>query len=343
MGVRIWFSRIWPCRMYLIPLLRGNPDRAEVRVFGTHSDPAAPALRACDVVGPEPVVGDEAFFDFAIDFCRRHGIDVVMPSERIAGFADRVEAFARVGTRVMCSPAETVRIAASKSRTYAAAEDWGIPLAPWRAVRDAGSLLNAVEEISRPGRRVCVKPVGQSTSSGFRILQDSPLEISDSGFAPCPRASVNEVADALKRAEDGGGPVPELIVMPYLHPPEFSVDCLSDTTGAVLSAVVRAKEDRIRTLLDDPELTALARRAVGHFGLAYLSNVQFRHWDGRPVLLDVNARASAGLYQTAVAGVNLAWAAVRMLLYGDPGDVPEPEPGGRLVVVNHAIEVHPGW
>ncbi|MFF2629271.1 hypothetical protein ACFVUN_26330 [Kitasatospora griseola] len=81
MDVRTWFNRVWPARVHLIPMLRDNPDHAQVRVYGTHSDPAAPALTACDVVGREPGE-EEAFFDFAIDFCQRHDIDVIMPSSR---------------------------------------------------------------------------------------------------------------------------------------------------------------------------------------------------------------------------------------------------------------------
>ncbi|WP_246192858.1 ATP-grasp domain-containing protein [Kitasatospora atroaurantiaca] len=336
MDVRIWFNRIWPARVHLIPMLRENPDHARVRVYGTHPDRAAPALTACDEVELEPVE-DEAFFDFAIDFCRRHGIDVVMPSSRLVAFADHAEAFAAIGTKVMCAPADTLRTVTDKSRMYAAVERTRVPLAPWRVVSDADGLRKAVEEFAETGSALCVKPAGEYSAYGFRRLDDSPLEVSDFERLPQPTASVAAVADALQRALDRGDPVPELIVMPYLDSPEISVDCLSEATGTLVSAIARAKAGRVRTLLDDPEVTEFARQITGHFRLAYLSNVQFRHWQGRPVLLEVNARPAAGIYQTRMTGVNLAWAAVRMLLYGDPGDLPKPSLGGRLAVVEHAI------
>ncbi|UQA95928.1 ATP-grasp domain-containing protein [Streptomyces halobius] len=345
MDVRIWFNGIWPDRMHLIPMLRENPDHADVRIFGTHTNPAAPALRACDVAGIEPAAsgrdgdGDDEFFGFALDFCRRHGIDVVMPSARLAAFADHAAAFARIGTKVMCSPAATARLVTSKSRTYAAAEDARVPLAPWRVIADADGLRNAVAEMARTGVRLCLKPAGEYSANGFRVLDDAPLEVSDLELPPQPRVSVADAADALRRAEKRGEPARPFIVMPYLDPPEISVDCLSDAVGRLVTAIPRAKEGKVRTMLDAPELTALARRVVAHFGLAYLSNVQFRHWNGRPVLLEANARASAGLYQTALTEVNLAWAAVRMLRYGDSGELPPPRSGGRLVVVHHAIPI----
>ncbi|GAA1110867.1 ATP-grasp domain-containing protein [Kitasatospora arboriphila] len=336
MDVRIWFNRIWPARVHLIPMLRDNPDHARVQVYGTHPDPAAPALTACDVVEPEPGE-DEAFFDFAIDFCQRHDIDVIMPSSRLVALADRAEAFSAVDTRVMCAPAETLRAVTDKSRMYAAAERSRVPVAPWRAVSDADGLRKAVQEFAGTDSALCVKPAGEYSAYGFRLLDDSPLKVSDFERLPRPTASVSAVADALQHAQDRGETVPELIVMPYLDPPEVSVDCLSDTAGTLVSAIARAKSGRVRTLVDDPDVMELARLAVGHFRLAYLSNVQFRYWKGQPVLLEVNARAAAGIYQTRMTGVNLVWAAVRMLLCGDPGEVPRPMLGGRLAVVEDAI------
>jgi len=55
----------------------------------------------------------------------------------------------------------------------------------------------------------------------------------------------------------------------------------------------------------------------------------------------INARPAAGIYQTGLAGVNLPWAAVRMMLCGDPGDLPRPRIGGRLVMTDCAIAVPP--
>jgi biotin carboxylase len=57
--------------------------------------------------------------------------------------------------------------------------------------------------------------------------------------------------------------------------------------------------------------------------VAYLSNVQVRYWQGPddteplPYLLELNTRVSGGLFQTALAGVNLPWAAAKLAL-GEP-------------------------
>ncbi len=324
-------------------MLRDNPDGRDVRLYATNVDPDAPALAASDVRGVEPRrVGDEEYAAFALDFCRRHGIDVLVPPRRLGALAGRAEEFARAGTRLMCSPPAAIDVLTSKSRTYEAAGPIGVPVPPWRVVSDAESFRTAVGELAASGERVCMKPAGEFSAFGFRLVDDRPLGISDLLAAPAPVVSVDAVAGAMRRASDAGRAVPEFLVMPYLDGPEVSVDCLSAPDGTLLTAVPRAKQGRYRLLLDDPEPVDIARRLVGHFGLAYLSNVQLRHRAGRPVLLEANPRASAGLFQTSFAGLNLPWAAVRLLLTGDPGPLPAPRLGGRIAVIEAATEVTAG-
>lgn len=339
MDVRIWFSGIWASRAHVIRMLRENPDGDRVHVFGTHTDPSAVALTACDEAGSEPEGDDDAYLAFALDFCRDRSVDVVVPSERLAAFASRADAFARVGTRVMCSPPAVVRTLTTKTLTYAAAAAAGVPVAPWWPVRDAEALRRAVGEIRADGAVACVKPAGERSFAGFRIVDDSRPGLAELLAPPRPRVTLTEMADALRRAADEGRDVPELVVMPYLEPPEISVDCLSDPSGRLLAGIPRVKEARLRVLADAPEAVDAARLLTGRLGVAYLSNVQLRHWRGRPVLLEVNPRPSAGVYQTAHAGVNLPWAAVRLMMRGDPGPLPEPRTGHALAIVNQAVPV----
>ncbi|MFC4034350.1 ATP-grasp domain-containing protein [Streptomyces polygonati] len=321
-------------------MLRENPDAVGVHIYGTNVDRDAPALSACEVREVEPRhVGDDEYAAFALDFCRRHGIDVLIPPRRLAALAGRTRAFAEIGTSLMCSPPAAIDVLTSKSRTYEAARAAGVPVPPWRLVSDAEGFRDAVAELSADGERVCFKPAGEYSAFGFRILDDRPLRIRDLLAPPVPLASVGAVTDALKRAADEGEPIPEFLVMPYLDGPEVSVDCLSAPGGATLAAVARSKQGRYRLLLDDPAVTAIARRLVAHFELAYLSNVQLRHRDGEPVLLEANPRASAGIFQTAFTGMNLPWAAVRLLLRGDTGPLPQPRLGLRIAVTESATEV----
>nr|WSX77969.1 ATP-grasp domain-containing protein [Streptomyces sp. NBC_00899] len=339
-ALRIWLSSAGVASTQVMRMLRDNPDAVGVRIYGTNVERDAPALAACDVAEVEPRhVGDAEYAAFALDFCRRHRVDVLVPPRRLAALAGRGAEFAAVGTRLMCSPPAAVEVLTSKTRTYEAARAAGVPVPPWRSVRDAAGFRAAVAELAAGGERVCLKPAGEYSAFGFRLLDDRPLRMPDLLAPPLPLASVAAVADALARAADEGETVPEFLVMPYLQGPEVSVDCLSAPGGRVLAAIARAKQGRYRLLLDDPEVTAIARRLVEHFGLAYLSNVQLRYRDGHPVLLEANPRASAGIFQTAFTGVNLPWAAVRLLVRGETGLLAEPRLGGRVAVTESATLV----
>lgn len=324
-------------------LLRENPDGVDVTVYASNVDPSAAALSACDVPAIEPrYAGDEEYAQFALDFCRTHHIDVLIPPRRLGALAGRIADFAAIGTSVMCSPLSAVRALTSKVRTYEIAGAAGIPVPPWREVTDADAFYAAVEELSRGGETLCIKPSGEYSAFGFRILDDRPLTLASLRVAPRPVATVEAVAGALRRAAEEAEPVPPLLVMPFLDDPEISIDCLSAPGGQLLVGIPRAKQGRFRTLLDDPGVVDIARRLVEHFELAYLTNVQLRYRGGQPVLLEANPRPSAGLFHTAFAGVNLPWAAVRLLLERDAGLRCPPRLGARLAVAEAVMEVAPG-
>ncbi|MFD7896735.1 ATP-grasp domain-containing protein [Streptomyces sp. NPDC059743] len=341
-ALRIWLSSAGVAATEVARMLRENPDATDVRIYGSNISRHAPALAACDVSEVEPHrVSNAAYAEFALDFCRRHAIDVLIPPRRLDALAPYADAFAADGTKLMCSPAAAVSTLTSKSLTYEAAQAIGVPVPPWWIVSDGEQLRAAARQIADAGSIACIKPAGEFSAFGFRILDDEPLRMKDLLAPARPVASVGAVADALDRAADQGEKVPEFIVMPYLDDPEVSIDCLSAPGGDMVTCVARSKDGRYRHLLDAPALTAIAQRLVSHFRLAYLSNVQLRHWHGRPILLEANPRASAGIFQTAFAGVNLPWAAVRLLLTGDPGRLAPLRLGGRVAVTESVMAVGP--
>ncbi|MFD3505897.1 ATP-grasp domain-containing protein [Nocardia sp. NPDC058666] len=324
-------------------LLRENPDGVEVSIYASNVDPSAVALSACDVAGIEPRhVSNEEYAQFALEFCRAHRIDVLIPPRRLDALAGRIADFAAIGTAVMCSPLAAVTALTSKVLTYEIAGAAGIPVPPWREVTTADEFHTAVDELSLTGETLCIKPSGEYSAFGFRILDDRPLTMANLRVAPRPVASVEAVAAAMRRAAAEGEPALPLLVMPFLEGPEISIDCLSAPGGELLVGIPRAKQGRFRILLDDPAAVDIARHMVEHFELAYLTNTQLRYRAGQPVLLEANPRPSAGLFHTEFADMNLPWAAVRLLLQGDSGLREPPRLGARLAVAEAVMEVTAG-
>lgn len=200
----------------------------------------------------------------------------------------------------------------------------GLPVPPHRVITTAQALLDAYDEMSFAYGQICLKPVTGAGAEGFRILDHRAPLLADILGPLSPTVSVRAVAEAIDCAAAAGRSIPPLLMLPYLPGPELSIDLLADRDGITIASVGRSKSCRQRAIVLDQTAQDVAEVLVRAHRLSYVSNTQLRNWqapqDAEPVpyLLEVNTRMSAGLFQTALAGVNLAWAAVRMVLGQDP-------------------------
>jgi biotin carboxylase len=182
---------------------------------------------------------------------------------------------------------------------------------------------------------------------GYRRLTTDPPRWDD--FDAEVRSLVR--VDDMCRALDDAGPR-ELLVMPFLDGVEVSVDVLADAAGNVHAAIGRRHEaahrnDRRRSIVDDPQARGVAEVLTRTHRVAYLSNTQVKYWRGpddateRPYLLEVNTRAAGGLFQTALAGVNLPWAAMRLAL-GEELSPLEPKWGSAYTEIASYVQLDAG-
>ncbi|MFF2042440.1 ATP-grasp domain-containing protein [Kitasatospora sp. NPDC058170] len=325
--VRVWLNRTYAENIFFIEQLHAAPRPVEVHA--THVDLDSPVLAAADHGALEP--GDltpDAYVAFALDFCARHAIDVFVPRLNQLAISLHHQEFEAIGTALACPPATAIAAFDSKADGYAAIADAGLPTPPWWQVRTAEELLTAVERIEGAGLTACLKPSSGAGGEGFRVLTREPFGLHRlAGWDS--RVQVDQVAAALRAAEEPA----DLMVMPYLEGPEVSVDCLADRDGTLLAAVGRNKHRRRRSFTTEPRYLEPARRLVEATGMAFLSNVQFRHLAGEPVVIDVNTRPSGGLHQLSLCGLNLPWNAVQLAL----GERPDTGPAGDLAGVEYTL------
>lgn len=341
MTLRVWLNRTFATNHHVVGMLHENPDRVPVQVLGSHVDPSSPVLAACaeTFLEPDSMTGPD-YVDYALQVCRTRGVDVFWPTrhqEAIAAHADR---FTDQGTQVMVSGAEAIALFEDKAATYAEATRLGVPVPDHHVVTTAAAFIDAYTALKDAGHaQVCFKPVRGVGAEGFRIVHDRPVD-----FTVLTRKTQDTVAyrDAVTAlaSRDSFDP---LMVMPVLAGGEVSVDTLS-LEGKLLTAVPRFKRsgDRTITLAEAPDLVADTARFVEEHALSYLSNVQFRFdTTGRPFLLEVNTRASGGLFQSCLAAGNLPWYAVAMARDGIRA-VPAPTLPVHLVTVATAVAVPAG-
>ncbi len=337
--LRIWFNRTYATNVHVLAMLRDNPQGRPVHLIGSHRDPDSPVLAVCDERYPEPEAADaEEYVAWAARFAELHRIDVFVPRAGQAWVSGARDRFGRCA--VLAPPAPAIELFEDKAAAYAAAAADGLPVPPHRLVRSATELADAYRELRAVSERLCLKPASGAGGDGFRVITEAPVSLEDL-LGPLEPVVSLEVAGA---ALDARLDVPPILVMPYLPGPEVSVDALADRDGNLLSAVGRRKSGRRRELVDDGQAREIARHLVERHGLAYLSNTQVRYWRGpedriaRAYLLEVNTRISGGLFQTALAGVNLAWAAVQLAL-GEQPELPEPNFGAVYGTVSSVVEI----
>jgi hypothetical protein len=335
--VRIWLNRNYSTAVHLLEMLRENPSHRPVRLFGSHVDAAAPMLAACDQRLPEPSIDDPQFVEAMLSTCLRWNIDVLLPVAGQSMIAHRADEFRSIGTALICPPADAIDLLDDKAATYRALPGNAL-VPPWRVITSAAEFDRAVAELDglwTQDHPLIVKPTSGVGADGVRFLTRTEPSLASLLGPVGPLVGISTFRRALADATD----VPPLLVMPYLDGPETSVDVLA-SGGRTLAAVPRSKVGRQRVLGGDPELPGLAAEMVEHFGLDGLVNVQFRSFQGRPALLEINTRPSGGLYQTALAGVNLPWAAVQVAL-GERVAPLRPTTGAEFVLVPSVVPLVP--
>ncbi|MFH9603103.1 ATP-grasp domain-containing protein [Streptomyces rochei] len=328
--VRVWLNRTYAENVFFMDQLRRNPADRAVEIHATHGDPDSPVLAAADTADLEPEgLSAAGYVEFALDQCARRGIDVFVPRlHQTAIVAHRAE-FEAAGTALLAPPPEAVAVFQDKVIAYEAVRTIGVPVPPWWRVRTADELVAAVEELEAHGHRACFKPASGAGGVGFRMVTRDPFSLTHLNGFPSPYVPLPLVVEALRAAEE---PV-DWLVMPRLEEPEVSVDLLTGPDGRVRMAVGRTKNGRRRGFTLHERWLGPARRIAETFGLHHLSNVQFRMYGDRPVLMDVNTRPAGGLHQLALCGINAPWAAVRLALGDDPGVLTPPFLGQDYSVV----------
>ncbi|MGW0856370.1 ATP-grasp domain-containing protein [Streptomyces sp. NPDC002690] len=328
--VRVWLNRTYAENAFFMDQLRHNPHGRAVEIHATHADPDSPVLAAADTCAPEPEnLSPAAYVEYALDQCARRGIDVFVPVLHQAALVAHREDFAALGTVLLAPPAEAIGLFANKAVAYESVGRVGIPVPPWWRVRDEAQLLAAVDAIEAQGGKACFKPTGGEGGVGFRIITRAPFSMLHLTGFPSPYVPLELVTRALRHTERSV----DWLVMPRLDEPEVSVDCLTGPDGEVRLAVGRTKNGRRRGFTLDPAWIEPARLIARSFGLHWLTNIQFRMHAGEPVLMDVNTRPAGGLHQLSECGLNVPWAAVRLALGDDPGELTPDFLGSDYAVV----------
>ncbi|MWV45727.1 carbamoyl-phosphate synthase large subunit [Paenibacillus sp. HJL G12] len=332
---RIWFNRWFSVAYHYMNMIRDNADGQAFEFYGTHPDIRHMSLQACDHAEAEPVLEGFEYVQYCLDFCRRHSIDIFIPRLKMEEIGAHVTLFEEIGTKVMvCGDAELLQSITVKDKFYELVKDTGIVAIPaYHVVNTADAFKAAYLDLRQRGHRVCFKPTHSEGGNGFRIIQDhrNPLE------EIYGRINLNmsfEEAYSIFSLQER---FDDIMVMELLEGDEYSIDCLSDSEGKLITAIPRRKSSGRTYHLDNiPELASISEKVAEAYHIPYVFNIQVKYNKGVPKLLEINPRMSGGLYITCLSGINIPYLAVKTIL-GQPFETPQPKLGIRASYVEQAV------
>jgi hypothetical protein len=319
-----------------IQLIRDADVAGEFRIVASYPSYKYADVLLADVFEVEPKLSDIEYVQYALDFVVRHQVKVFLPGRRINEIARHLDAFEALGVKVIvAADAETLETLDDKGAFYDALADGPLELPDYRVARTPIQFMAAVDYLQSRNAVVCFKPTVGIFGYGFKIIQS---EDNANLLREIDPNLVTDLPGALQALGKASQFKPQ-IVLEYLPGVERSVDCLA-FQGRLVRCVVRRKlDDGSRVLERNPFIEKQTKQLVEFFKLDGLFNVQFKDKDGRPFLLEINARMSGGIATSCLSGVVFPYWAFKIAL--DPAcldAIPENKAGGlRVAELTRAV------
>lgn len=270
--------------------------KKELKIYGADLTGTAPALAYCDYTRRVVAMKDARYIDELLQICADDHIDLVIPTidTDLTVLAENRQKFAAIGTRVMISDPEMIRICRDKNHTSSFFSDCGLqapmPVNDWKYYQS--------------GFPAFIKPKdGSSSINAYKVENAEELEL----YA---------------------GQVRDYIVQPFVAGHEFTIDIFCDWDGVPISIVprerlqVRAGEVLKTRICMDPVMIEESRTLCRAFRPCGPMTVQLiRDGQGIDWFIEINPRFGGGAPLSMKAGARSAEAILKLL----DGEEPERE------------------
>ena len=319
MVLNIWFNRWFSTVSHYMESIRHNPDQQEFIIHGTHPNPDTVYFNYCDVSGTEPDINGEEYLQFCLDYCRQNQIHIFVPRKENVLISQHLNKFEEIGVKVLvCPDGDLMAMVDDKAAMYHSLQNqeregnFIVTIPSYKVVNNVKDFQEAYEELSKGNTKLCIKPVVGEGASGFRII-DNDADTIPFIFSTASSQKIS-YATALKILQTQEY-FPDLMVLEYLDGYEYSIDCLAQADGTLLTAIPRKKGNgRIREIEYNKELIEIAEKMAEQYKIPYVFNIQVKYKDGIPKLLEINPRMSGGLHISCLANINFPYLAIKLLL-----------------------------
>ncbi len=298
--------------------MRKNFDGRKVTIVTTDMNPDVIGRYIADKFYQIPSARKlEEYLEALIDICKENKIDIIIPQNtaELIPLSKNKSVFKQIGVKILLSDADSINTSNDKFKLMKSCESLGVQTAKCHLVRSFDELERASKELGWPKEKIVVKPPDLNGSRGVRVIDES-IELKDMFY----NAKPNSLYIRMKGLyEILGDSFPELIVMEYLPGKEYTVDLLN--TGSKYEVIPRTR-DLVRSgitfngsLNKNEQIIDVSNRIANHLKLNYCFGFQFKeNSKGVPLIIECNPRVQGTMVMATLAGANLIYAGVKLLL-----------------------------
>ena len=274
-----------------------------------NSNDVTVAFQYADKSVISPLIYDDAYIPFLLEYCKENSIGVLISLFDIdlPVLAKHKKEFEQIGTRVIVSDEEFVTVCNDKWKTYLFLKENGFNVP--KTYLSIAEVMGAIEAgvLQYP---IIVKPRFGCGSIAMSVAEDemSLLYFFSRNARAVKKTYLKYESESV---ED------KIIFQEFLRGTEYGVDCINDLNGNFVNAIVknkiamRAGETDIAETVDCPEIYETAEKIATLS--KHIANVDMDVFlvDGKPYVLEMNARFGGGYPFSHVAGCNLPEAIVK--------------------------------
>lgn len=309
MAITVWMNHWFSTAVNIIDLLRANGFR--IYVIGTNENKYSVIKNSCDEWYQEPVLKDEDYVEYCLDFCKVHNVQVFLPRRGMIKISENKRRFEDMGVKVMLEDYDIMKVLNNKAEAYAFYSKNSLgPVPDYYLVTTSAQFLEAYNLLLTKYAQVCFKFARDEGGKSFRLIDSQRKGYTALLKKQNTRMTLDDVMEALSEREI----FDPIMIMPFLPDEEISVDCLN--TEQELIALPRVKGyGKYEILCYDDEIMRLCKSFQDKVSLSWPYNIQFKYLNGIPYFLEVNTRMSGGVHMSCFAsGVNIPQLALKKLL-----------------------------
>lgn len=279
------------------------------KVFVCNSDDKSIAFKYADEKVISPLIYDEQYIPFLLEYCKKNKIDILLSLFDIdlLMIARNKQKFADIGTIVVVSDENIVEICNDKWKTYQFLRGNGFNTP--ESYLDINQVMQKIDagKLKYP---IVVKPRYGCGSISVAIAYDK-----DDLIYLTKKA--NEDIDNSYLKYESAVTNNKVIYQECLKGQEYGADIINDLSGNIQNVIVRKKiamrsgETDIAELVDEPEIKSILNK-LGQI-TKHIGNMDVDVFlvNGVPYILEMNARFGGGYPFSHMGGCNLPAAIVK--------------------------------